>query len=90
MSGLGIALTLRGGEAGVLESWDGTFLVVRVPVPFAPGAPVGMLLGLPMPLPLEGKSIGSRLGEDGLFTVRMRLITLPKTTRLALDALRDA
>jgi hypothetical protein len=90
MSGFGIPLTLRGGEAGLLESWDGTFLVVKVPVPFAPGAPVGMLLGLPMPLPLEGKSIGSKVGADGQFTVRMRLITLPKSTRLALDALRDA
>ncbi len=89
MSGLAIPLTLRSGEEGLLESWDGTFLVVKVPVPFAPGAPVRLLVALPaMELPLEGKSIGSKLGADGQFTVRMRLITLPKPTRLALDALR--
>lgn len=89
MSTFGVPITLRSGEAGVLESWDGTFLVVKVPVPFAPGAPVRLLAALPaMELPLEGKSIGSKVGADGQFTVRMRLITLPKTSRQALDALR--
>ncbi|MBK8409806.1 MAG: hypothetical protein IPL19_17725 [Sandaracinaceae bacterium] len=90
MSAFPIPLTLRGGEEGVLEGWDGAFLLVRVPMPFAPGTPVRVLISLPTPLPFEGKSLGSKLGDDGLFTMRLRPVTLPKSTRVALDALRDA
>jgi len=90
MSAFPIPLTLSDGEAGVVEGWDGAFLAVRVPRPFAPGTPVRVLVALATPLPFEGKSLGSKREADGQFTMRLRPVTLPKTTRVALDALRGA
>ena len=86
-----LALTLGDdGAAGTFERWDGTCLTVRLPQAFAPGAPVRVLLALSTPLPIEGKSLGSRRDADGWFTVRLRPVTLPRSTRAALETLRDA
>ena len=85
-----VSLTLSDGQPGTALGWDGSFLRVRLPVPFAPGAPVRVVLALDSPLPVEGKALGSKRGADGWFDVRLRPVTLPKSSRLALDALRNS
>jgi hypothetical protein len=45
------------------------------------------MLALDTPLPLEGKCLGSKRAADGWFDARLRPVTLPKASRLALDVL---
>ena len=86
MSQTHAALSLADGRQGALLGWDGSFLEVRLSVPFAPGAPVRVVLDLDAPLPVECKSLGSKRDDEGRFVVRLRPMTLPKPSRLALEA----
>ena len=82
-------LRFSNGEEGALLAYDGTLLTVRSPSAYAPGAPVRVVLDLGADIPVDAKSNGSRLADDGTFTVRLRPISLAKHTRRALSALID-
>jgi hypothetical protein len=89
-TGEGVAIQLRrGAEKGRVLGWDGAFLEVELPLPFAPGAPVSLMVELEHPLPFEGKSLGSKRNEAGLFVLKVRPVMLSKHARLALDALKE-
>ena len=81
-----IRLTLEGGGEGEAVRLEGQHLTAVFARAFAPGAPIPFTAALETPITLRGKSLGSKRREDGRFTVRMRLISLRKIERAALEA----
>lgn len=81
-----IRLTLEDGGEGEAVTLEGVRLTAMFARAFAPGAPIPFTAALEPPLRLRGKSLGSKRGDDGRFTVRMRLISLRKEERAALEA----
>lgn len=79
-------LTLDDGARGEAVRVDGEVLEAVLPRAFAPGAPARMELDGDAPIPIEGKTIGSKRRDDGRFDVRMRLINLRREHRAALES----
>lgn len=78
---------VRIGEAeGELVGYAKNVIELVVPMPFAPGQPARFAVE---GLALEGRSLGSRKREDGRFQVRLRLVSLRREQRLALEGLAD-
>ncbi len=75
------------GEAeGELVGYAKNVIELVAPMPLAPGQPARFTVE---GLALEGRSLGSRKREDGRFQVRIRLVSLRREQRLALEGLAD-
>ncbi len=80
-------ITLDAGGEGEASAFEGHVLRAILPRAFAPGAPVVFSVSLAGEArSLRGKSIGSKRREDGAFEVRMRMISLRREERAALEA----
>ena len=78
---------VRIGEAeGEFVGYAKNVIELVVPMPLAPGQPARFAVE---GLDLEGRSLGSRKREDGRFQVRIRLVSLRREQRLALEGLTD-
>ncbi len=86
---MSLSLTFeRAGEAfeGRAIGFGKHGLVMRLPVAFAPGAPIQTRVALPGGVgTVEGRCIGSKRQDDGTFEVRMRMTNLRREHRLALE-----
>lgn len=80
-------LTLSSGGEGEAVDLAGEVLRVVLPRAFAPGAPVTLTVDLDAPVTITGKTIGSKLRDDGRFDVRLRLVNLRRSDREALARL---
>ena len=79
------ALRLEDGASGEAIRLDGEVLEVVLPRALAPGAPARMELDAGgEPIPIEGKTIGSKRRDDGRFDVRLRLVNLRRDHRAQL------
>jgi hypothetical protein len=83
-------IPLRIGELeGVALQSDAVTMTFTAPKPFPPGQPLQLVLwpDTPQALPLALRAIGSRrVGDDGTFEVRARLINLARAARETLLA----
>lgn len=82
---MGVPAELVDGSAAEAVAYDGKLLAVVTPRALAPGQPAQLHVHVgEAPLSLAGRSIGSRLREDGRFDVRLRLVNLTREARQAL------
>lgn len=88
---MSIPFRFDGGEGEALAFERAEVLRCVVSRAFAPGAPIALRIGLtveaePEEVALSGKSTGSKRRADGRFDLVVRLISLRKAHRLALEA----
>lgn len=75
-------VVLESGERGALVSFDGAVLLLRSPKAFAPGSPIGFRTNAAdEPRGFEGRTIGSKRVDEGVFEVRLRPINLRRADR---------
>lgn len=75
-------LRLDSGEEAKAIRFDGSLLTLHGPRAYAPGAPIRFTLVMhERPRPLEGRTIGSKRIEDGVFEVRLRFVNLRRADR---------
>ena len=75
-------LRLDSGEEAQAIRFDGNLLTLQSPRAYAPGAPIRFTLVLEDETrPLEGRTIGSKRIEDGVFEVRLRFVILRRADR---------
>ena len=80
-------IRLESGEDCEALSFDGKLFRFAGPRAFAPGAPLRLVLELSEGSRcLEGRSLGSKLGEDERFEVRLRFVNLRRVLRESLMA----
>ena len=75
-------LRLHSGEDVRSIRFDGNLLTLQSPRAYAPGAPIRLELLLDEERrSLEGRTIGSKRIEDGVFEVRLRFVNLRRADR---------
>lgn len=83
-------MSARGECEGVeltLACFDGKWLTLSAPRAWAPGSPMKLAAVLDGKThALDLRSLGSRRGADGSFTVKARLVSLTRESRAALEA----
>jgi len=83
-----VPIQLESGETGELTGFDGKLLSLTAPTARAPGQPTAFTVQTADGArEYAGRSIGSKLRDDGRFDVRMRLVNLTRVAREALQAL---
>lgn len=79
-----------GGTALAIELAAGV-LQLKVDRAYPPGKPLELTLEAPDgPLQLQGKSAGSKRGDDGRFSVRVKLLSLRREQKARLELLFPA
>lgn len=71
-------------EAGAtveVAAFDGNFSTFHSPRAYVPGQPVTLEVALETPCRVEGRTIGSRRIAEGVFEIRIRLVSLTRDTR---------
>ena len=83
---MSLLVTFADGSGEVL-SFEGENLHCALTRAFAPGAPLSFTVdvGAEQPLSLAGKARASKRQPDGRFTVHLRLISLRRVQREALE-----
>ena len=74
-------LRLDSGEDAHPIRFDGNLLILHSPRAYAPGAPIRFALVLEEDHPVEGRTIGSKRIDDGVFEVRLRFVNLRRADR---------
>ena len=75
-------IRLESGEEADAQRFDGNFLILLSPRAFAPGSPIGFFLADEAEnRSFEGRTIGSKRVDGGLFEVRLRFVNLRRADR---------
>jgi hypothetical protein len=85
---LRLPLTLSDGERGHASGYAGGILHIVCERAHPPGQPLSLMLAAPDgELALSGKSARSKRREDGTFDLQLKLVSLRRDQRIALEKL---